>query len=256
MRGNPLPPIRHPPFQIVAHRGASGEAPENTLPAFQLAWDEGADAIEGDFHLTADQRVVCIHDEDTGRVSDKSLPIERTDFATLRGLDCGSWKSEAFAGARIPSLTEFLDLVPPGKSALLELKTGSKIVEPLLAELDQRPVDLSQLTFMSFQANALAELKGRRPQIEVRWLHEFCQPPDREALPFVIDTVRSCGASGVGLSALPLPSRSFAQGLRKAGIDLHVWTVDDPDLARRWIALGAASLTTNHPSRLRQQLSR
>ena len=83
---------------ITAHRGASDDAPENTLAAFRLAWQQGADAIEGDFRLSGDGVVVCIHDADTARTCGVKLPVADTPLARLRQLDYGRWKGEGFAG--------------------------------------------------------------------------------------------------------------------------------------------------------------
>ena len=85
-----MPVMAGEPF-LVAHRGASADAPENTIPAFQLAWEQGADAIEGDFHLTADGHIVCIHDEDTQKVAGKKLIVPESTLADLRKLDVGAW---------------------------------------------------------------------------------------------------------------------------------------------------------------------
>ena len=240
---------------IVAHRGASRDAPENTLAAFEKAWEQGADAIEGDFRLTADNQVVCIHDANTRRVAGKSRWVSRCSLEELQTLDCGSWKNASFSGQRIPTLAAFLDSVPPGKTALLELKTGPQIVEPLIEALENHLIDSARLTFISFHASSLAALKEHRPELNTRWLHEFPHSPDTLELRKTLATVRACGASSLGLSALPLPTDAFAKALQDAGISLHVWTVDEPDLARQWIRLGAKSLTTNVPARLRQSLS-
>ncbi len=83
---------------IVGHRGASHAAPENTLAAFDLAWQEGADGAEGDFRLTRDGRIVCIHDEDTERTAGKKLVVATTTLAELQQLDVGSWKDPRYAG--------------------------------------------------------------------------------------------------------------------------------------------------------------
>src|SRR5210317_1799983 len=94
-----------PPL-LVAHRGASGDAPENTLPAFQLAWQQGADAIEGDFRLTSDGQIVCVHDGDTKRVANRTLTVKDTSLDELRQLDVGAWKGTRWEGTRIPTLKE------------------------------------------------------------------------------------------------------------------------------------------------------
>lgn len=81
---------------IVAHRGASHDAPENTLPAFELAWEQGADAIEGDFHLTRDGHIICLHDKDTKRTAGVKLVVKNSPLAELRKLDVGEWKDPRF----------------------------------------------------------------------------------------------------------------------------------------------------------------
>ena len=77
---------------VVAHRGASRDAPENTLAAFKLAWEQGADAIEGDFLLTKDNKIVCIHDKSTGRLADRKLIVKESTLSQLRELDVGLGK--------------------------------------------------------------------------------------------------------------------------------------------------------------------
>ncbi len=87
---------------LVAHRGASHAAPENTLPAFRLAFEEGADFIEGDFWLSRDERIVCLHDDDTRRVAPRQANrrVKESSLAELRELDVGAWKGAKYAGTR------------------------------------------------------------------------------------------------------------------------------------------------------------
>ncbi len=102
---------------IVAHRGASYDAPENTLAAFRLAWDQDADAIEGDFYVTKDQQIACIHDKTTKRVAPQQpeLSIANSTLKELQKLDVGSWKHPQYTAERIPTLKEVLATVPEGK---------------------------------------------------------------------------------------------------------------------------------------------
>ena len=86
---------------IVAHRGASYDAPENTIAAFKLAWEQGADIAEGDFRLTADGEIVCIHDQDTARVSDDYLVVSKSTLAQLRRIEVGAWKGKKWAGEKL-----------------------------------------------------------------------------------------------------------------------------------------------------------
>lgn len=111
---------------IIAHRGASWAAPENTLAAAELAWQEGADAVEADFRLTADGRLVAIHDESTLRVSGVNLPVAETTLGQLRRLDVGAWKDQRWVGQRLATLDEMLATTPPDRQFVIEIKCTVK----------------------------------------------------------------------------------------------------------------------------------
>mgnify|MGYP000530610723 CR=1 FL=1 len=112
---------------VVGHRGASYDAPENTLCAFELAWKQDADGIEGDFYVTKDKQVVCIHDPDTKRTGGKKLKVAESTLAQLRSLEYGAWKGPEFAGEPIPTFGQVLKAVPQGKLFVIELKTGPEM---------------------------------------------------------------------------------------------------------------------------------
>ena len=119
---------------IIAHRGASGTAPENTMEAFNLAWNLGADGIEGDFHLTHDGHIVAIHDADTGKVSGGKIKffVKKVTLKELQSIDVGSWKDKKYSGIRIPTLEQVIDSVPDGKKFFIEIKCGTEIMAPLI----------------------------------------------------------------------------------------------------------------------------
>src|SRR5262249_38764427 len=102
----------NPRMEIIAHRGASHDAPENTLAAMRLAWAQGADAIECDVHLARDGELVVVHDPDARRTTGVALEVARASVAELQQLDAGRWKDARFAGEKIPTLDEVLALVP------------------------------------------------------------------------------------------------------------------------------------------------
>lgn len=242
-------------LEIVAHRGASEEAPENTLAAFHEAWRQGADAIEGDFWLSKDGQIVCLHDADTKRVSGKNLKVAESDFVDLRRLDVGAWKGEKWRGERIPLLSEVLAIVPADKGISVEVKCGSEIVEPLLQEFKKSDVKLSQVTVISFDQEVIRELKKREPGLRANWLCSFkkrgVKRQYRPSLASVLATLADIGADGLGGSAtLDLPA-GFGKKIRDAGFSYHVWAVDDAAEARHFLADGAESLTTNKPAELR-----
>ncbi|MFM7750164.1 MAG: glycerophosphodiester phosphodiesterase family protein [Opitutaceae bacterium] len=113
---------------IVAHRGASHDAPENTVASARLGWSQGADAVETDIHLTKDGRVIVCHDKTTQRTTGHDGVITAMTLAELRALDAGRWKGPQFAGEKLPLLEEQLALIPAGKTMLVEIKTGPEIV--------------------------------------------------------------------------------------------------------------------------------
>ena len=140
---------------VVAHRGASGEAPENTIPAFNLAWKQGADAIEGDFHLTKDGQVVCIHDANTKKVAGKNLVVKNTTLAELKKLDVGIKKGAAFEGTSIPTIGEVFETIPAKKKIYIEIKCGLEIISPLLREVSKSRLEKEQVVFICFDAKII-----------------------------------------------------------------------------------------------------
>ena len=245
---------------ITAHRGASHDAPENTLAAFRLAWEQGADAIEGDFRLTADGRIVCIHDADTKRVAGVNHVVARTPLDDLRRLDVGRWKAAAFADEPLPTLADVLATVPRGKRFFIELKTGPEIVAPLAAELAGWPGDPAALTLIAFDPETVAACKRALPAIRAHWLTGFEQDEAsgawRPAAEAIAATVVACGADGVGLQGeRRVIDRGFVERLRAGGAaEFHVWTIDTPAEARFFRDLGAVGITTNRPAFIRTAL--
>jgi len=245
---------------ITAHRGASHDAPENTLAAFRLAWAQAADAIEGDFRLTADGRIVCVHDADTKRVAGVNHVVAATPLGELRALDAGRWKAERFAGERLPTFAEVLATVPPGKRFFIELKTGPEIVPPLVEDLRGWRGDPALLTIIAFDADTIFACKRALPAVRAHWLTSFSQ--NKKTLAWQPDAARiaaavqACGADGVGLQCRrEVVDRSFVERLSAGGVgEFHVWTVDSPDDARFFRDLGAVGITTNRPAFLREAL--
>jgi glycerophosphoryl diester phosphodiesterase len=246
---------------IVAHRGASADAPENTLAAFRLAWEQGADGIEGDFRLTVDDRIVCIHDEDTTRVAGVSHVVADTSYCDLRALDVGLWKGKRWTGERIPLLEEVLAVVPDGKQAFLELKSGAEIVDPLADMLTHAPLAAGEIVLMSFDAEVVWACKDRMPQCKCLWLTEYHQQAGgawRPTVDEVTATIRRAGADGLGTeNRLELVNDQFVSRLRAAGIEeVHVWTVDEAQQAKEYQRLGVTSIITNRPAQLRSELGK
>jgi glycerophosphoryl diester phosphodiesterase len=242
------------PF-IVAHRGASHDAPENTLPAFQLAWKQGADAIEGDFHLTRDGRIVCIHDHDTARVTGSKRIVKESTLEELRALDAGTWFKPEFKGTRLPTFAEVAATVPAGRKFYIEVKCGPEIVPALLRGIVESGLDASQIVVISFNAKVIRELKKQAPGFKACWLSSFEKSsPLDPGTAEVLATLRDIKADGFSSKADERLDPGYIDAIRAAGFEYHCWTVDDPELARRFLGLGAESITTNRPEFLRKAL--
>jgi len=249
------------PASIVAHRGASRDAPENTIAAFELAWKQGADAVEGDFHLTKDRRIVCIHDSTTKRTAGANLVVAKSTLAELRKLDVGKWRGAKWSGQRIATLEEVLAIVPAGKRILLEIKCGPEIVAVLKKVLDSSRLTRQQTIVISFNAKVIAEAKKQLPRHKAVWLTGLRKDKKTgrwsPSLQKVLDTLKKTGADGLGCQAAPAAvNRSFMSEFRSRGLELHVWTVDDAKTALYFQELGAASITTNRPAWLREQMAK
>ena len=240
---------------IVAHRGASKDAPENTLPAFRLAWEQGADAIEGDFHQTKDGQIVCIHDRDTKKVAERNLVVSDSTLAELRQLDVGAYHGKAFKGTVIPSIAEVFSTVPDEKMIYIEIKSNDTIVPILLQEIEKSDLELEQIVVISFDSNVIHTLKTTAPQYKASWLSGFKTDESgtiSPSLKSVLETLKRIDADGFSSSSnIPKP---YIKGVEERGYEWHVWTVDDINDANRFKSWGAKSITTNLPKIMKKNL--
>jgi glycerophosphoryl diester phosphodiesterase len=240
---------------IVAHRGASHDAPENTLPAFNLAWKQGADAIEGDFHLTSDGEIICIHDYDTKRVAGNKRVVKSSSLAELRALDAGEWFKPEFKGTRLPTFAEVTATVPPGKKFYIEVKCGPEIVATLAKQIGKSGLKPSQIVVISFNVPVIREMKRIAPEFKACLLSSFAKKsPLDPAVDDVLTTLREIKADGFSSSADQRLDAGYVKSIREAGFEYHCWTVDKPEVAQRFTGFGALSITTNRPAFLREAI--
>jgi glycerophosphoryl diester phosphodiesterase len=245
------------PVEIIAHRGASYDAPENTVAAYRTAWVQGTDACELDLWLTKDKQIVVLHDRDTKRVAGVDRKVGEQTFDEIRALDAGRWKGAKFAGEKIPTLKEMLATVPAGKRVFVEIKDTEEILAALDRDLKAAGLKPQQTPIICFSASVVAALKKRRPDLEAYWLVSLDaknkKPPTAESL---IKKAKEIGAGGLDLSASKLLDQAYADKIKATGLKLYVWTVNDPAVARRMAAIGVDGITTDRPGWLREQLGK
>lgn len=243
---------------LIAHRGASRDAPENTLAAFDLAWQQGADGIEADFRLTGDGRVVCLHDAGSGRTAGVDLAVSAVSLQALKQLDVGRWQGERWEGERIPTLEEVLEHVPEEKHCFIELKCGPEIIEPLRNVLVSSALSPARLRLLAFDQQLAALLKQQLPDIPVclnmdfRW--SLARMDVQRTWDRILAVLERSGADGLSCRDHPLLDEAFVGELQRRGLELHVWTVDSLRAARRYCLLGVDSIMTNRPGWLRSGL--
>src|SRR5262245_50144766 len=162
--------------EIIAHRGSSLLAPENTLAAAQLAWQEGADGVEGDFRITKDGHIVCVHDASLKRTAGIDRRVADCTLDELRAYDVGRWKGEEFTGQRIPTLEEMLGAVPPGKRFFVEVKCGLEILDELARVIECCGLS-RQIVLICLHPGVIQQIKSRIPQCLAYWVVDFKATP-------------------------------------------------------------------------------
>ena len=228
---------------VIAHRGASGTLPENTLPAYELAVAQGADMIEIDLHRTRDRETVVTHDEDLARLGGRG-EVADVDAAEIRTLDAGG-------GAVVPTLDEVLDAFGVRVPFNLELKRGrhrryDDLEVAALTAVERRDL-LDSTLFSSFDDPTLAELRSRSPEARIALLlsARSASSPIERAL--------ALGAEAVNPS-LFVVTPELVEAAHRVGLAVFVYTVDAEDDMRRLIDLGVDGLFTNFPARMRALL--
>jgi glycerophosphoryl diester phosphodiesterase len=245
--------------EIIAHRGFSARAPENTLAAFELGWKHQTDACELDVYLTADGKTAVIHDKDTKRTSGVTLDVAKSKQAELTALYAGSWKGKEWANEKIPTLEQALATLPKGKQRFfIEVKCGAEIVPELKRILEPMKDRAAQLAIIAFNREAAAESKKALPWVQVYRLAsgktKDKKPTDLTQL--IADT-KADQLDGLDLSMADFPwDEAMVKQIRDAGFGLYVWTVNKPADAQRFAKLGVDGITTDDPVMVREALAK
>ncbi|GGU92346.1 glycerophosphoryl diester phosphodiesterase [Streptomyces albospinus] len=271
-----------PAISVIAHRGASEDAPEHTLAAYRKAIEAGADALECDVRLTADGHLVCVHDRRVNRTSNGRGAVSALELADLAALDFGSWKDDLEAAGRAVDPTEEPDRQTddPERTSVLTLERLLELVADAdrrvelaietkhptrwAGQVEERLVELlarfghtkpatgadwtPQVRVMSFSARSLHRVRAAAPDIPGVYLMQFLTPRHRDGrLP------PGVGIAGPGVRILRAHPEYVAKAHR-AGHQVHVWTVNDPSDVELCQELGVDAVITNRPKEVRSQL--
>ena len=238
---------------LISHRGESYDAPENTLPAYQMAVDRGF-GFECDLYLSKDKRVFSFHDTNLKRTTGKDLKCEDASWEdVLSKLDAGAWKGEKWKGVRPALLEEILPLARKGRKIYVEIKSGPEIV-PYIKEIfaKQSVANPDTALFICFNADVCAALNEQMPEYKVYWLcsakinHGKDKPRTPRTAASIVKTLKKIGADGVDISFDPsVVTEDFVKEIKSAGFEFHVWTIDKLDTALLAFRRGAMTVTTN-----------
>ncbi|MFI7297568.1 glycerophosphodiester phosphodiesterase [Streptomyces sp. NPDC050121] len=270
-------------IQVVAHRGASEEAPEHTLAAYKKAIEDGADALECDVRLTADGHLVCVHDRRINRTSNGRGAVSALELADLAALDFGSWKTREAREAwharvedpdwevrpedreetSVLTLERLLELVcDAGRRVELAVETkhptrwAGQVEERLLVLLKRFGLDApasaaeSPVRIMSFSARSLHRVRAAAPTMPTVYLMQFVSPRLRDGrLP--------AGVEIAGPSIRIVRNHpAYIERLKRAGHRVHVWTVNEPEDVDLCVELGVDAIITNRPRAVLRRLGR
>ena len=237
---------------VLGHRGARREAPENTLPAFRRALEVGADGVELDARLSADGQVIVFHDDRLERTTDGRGAVARASWDELRHLDAGSHFSPAFAGTRICTLAEALEVLRPARLVNVELKgppedTG---LERRVLEVVRQAGLGERVVFSSFAPEHLRRLRALDGGAALAWLYNWLWQTEQA---FAL-------AGEVGLWGLHPAGRAVRAGLiRRAhqlGLRVVPWTVNAEAAVLRMARWGIDGLITDRPGDVRRWIER
>jgi len=229
---------------VVAHRGASGHAPENTLAAFRRAAELGAAFIETDLQISRDAHIVVIHDDRLDRTTTGRGPVREHTLAELRELDAGSWYDSQFAGERIPRLEEVLEFSRQSDIVFyLEIKPGAPWgVEQAVVGALRSAGETTRAVVLSFDAATLATVRRLEPTLMTGYLYDRQQPD-------AVQRALELGARQLAPRG-DLVTPELVAEARRNSLQVVTWTINKPEQMRTLAAAGVDGIMTDYPDRL------
>ncbi len=243
-------------IEIIAHRGASFDAPENTLASIALGWKQGADAVEIDIQFSKDSRIVVIHDDNTHKTAGVRKKVSAQTLAELKQLDVGRWKHAKWIGEMIPTLAEVFSTIPDGKRLFVEIKCDADCIPQFVDTFRTLGKEPGQVVPIGFSLDTMKQLKRALPELETCLIADFKRTlrgwsPTAERL---ITQAKEAGMDGLDVSGKGPIDAEFVRKVHEAGLRLYIWTVDSPKLARKLAAADVDGITTNKPAWLRSEM--
>jgi glycerophosphoryl diester phosphodiesterase len=235
--------ILPPETLIFGHRGASGGAPQNTLPAFQLALEHGAAGVELDVHLTSDNQLVIIHDFTVDHTTDGTGAVAEMTLEQIKVLDAGKWFGEAYAMTQVPTLQEVFELLDGRLLINVEIKAATEGLEFAVAAAIRQYNMVDKVIVSSFDAAILQRFQRVMPEVAIGWLYVAAEG---------FDTGEMLGDLKVN-AVHPhheMINSAYMDWAREQDYVVNTWTVNDPQQALALRELGVNVIITDYPKLL------
>ncbi len=242
-------------FLVIAHRGESFDAPENTLASVNLAWERNDDAVEIDVRLSKDDRIVVIHDKTTLRTSGENFTVKDENYSVLKKLDVGGFKEKSFEGEGIPLLRNIIAGMPRNKYLFVEIKSRENTADVIKSFCERENVNPVYVKFISFNYKLLMHLKSLLPEFEMYWIVDDKIPIFKKNLTKIIERCKVAGLDGLDFDEKMINSKSVIDEIHKANLKLYCWTVNDVKRAKELRDWGIDGVTSDKAHWLSQQLN-
>jgi len=236
---------------VVAHRGFSWVAPENTLAAYRLAIEAGADMAECDVYVTKDDIPVLMHDRTLERTTGTKGRLRDMTLAEVRRLDAGRWKGPQFAGEPVPTLVEALELTKGKLRFIIEIKE-EEISPQVVKAIRQTDIEPQDLMIFSFYYKTVEEIARIEPRLPTTWLVDN-PGVDEAGWRAVMARALEIRASAVGTSVVHVDP-GFVRLARESGLGVFVWTVNDPQDVRYLLRIGVDGIISDRPDMVLEEI--
>ncbi len=233
--------------RVIAHRGASGLAPENTFASIELASKLGARSVEIDVMITADDKCVICHDHNVRRCTDGSGKVRLKSLQEIQNLDAGSWFSKEFSDQKIPTLAQAMSLISKlDMSVNLEIKPldGWQVptAEIVCEELTKLQNSLPPLLISSFNIEALQVVQKMLPDIPIGYLSDTLPHNWQQRL-------NAVNAASLHMDC-DFITQEIVKNVHDEGIKLLTYTLNDPDRAKEFLDWGVDGIITDFPDKM------
>ena len=239
---------------VIAHRGASSKAPENTFAAYDLAWELNSDAIEIDIRKTRDSFFVCSHDNNLNRVSSCKKSLSSMLLSELNDVDIGSWKSSKYKNERMPLFSEVLSKIPREKKVFIEIKEGIKEINELIDIVRKSKLETSNCHFLSYIPENIKRIKKDFPSFKatLNTIPAFYNYEINK----INKIIKSSMSDGISLHIDSSESIKLVKKLKKEEKFILSWTVNDSSFMKKLIKSQVDGIITDYPQKLNKILDK